>query len=282
MKRTPALALGFLAALAVAASPAISSASVTRSPHAMHTSASVVTTAHPLHTGVQPRLHAHHAHARHAHHARPELRAAAAAHAYAAHSAPAPQPQRRRPVHTHAMLPHAGVKLHRTERGGGAPYALGQASLSLGLWTSGDPMPVSRNELISDPSSGILKGRSPPRGVPLSATTAPSFARPPASAASSRATADLLRTCRSVPALLRNTNSDPRPVEACLRSGASAPGSPALPIRPGHGSARIACGAPALTVRAFEHGELPFRITPDRASEGRTAGSLLPSWRCFA
>jgi hypothetical protein len=266
MQRAHAVIVGWIAALAIAGMPAVSGASV-------------ITTAQALHTGVSARPHSHHGHSHHTHHARgqrAELRAEPASHTHthASHQPPA-APERRAP-HPHAMLPHAGTQLHRSQPQGGAPYALGLASLSLGLSTRGDAMPESHNEQITDPSSGILKGRSPPRGIPLSATCPPCPARP---AAHLRAPADPIRDCRLVPASPASRHDHPHTYEACVLTRASGRGPIAAPVVHRPNPAPLARGFAATPDRAFQRGLLASFQTPDRASEGRTAGSLLPSWR---
>ena len=231
-------------------------------------------TAHALHTGVHARLHTHHGHARHPRHSRSELRAAIAPQVHVSHPAPvAPPKHTPRP---HAMLPHAATKLHRSPTSGGAPYALGRASLSLGLSTRGLAMPATRNELISDPSSGILKGRSPPRGIPLRATSSRCTAR---SAALPRAPADPIRDRRLRPAFPSPRNRQLAMSAVCVRSRIAA-GVPlmALAVHVPH-PALLARGIAATRGRAVRRGPSVRLKTPDRASEGRTAGLSLPSWR---
>ena len=236
MRQLRALVFGTLTALALAGMPGVSSAMV-------------IATASPLHTGVHARVHLHHGHVRHVHRAHAELRAARA-HSQAERSAPAPLMPRSRPARSHAALPHVAAKLHSSPSRGGAPYALGPASLSLALWTHGDPMPVHHNELTSNPSSGILRGRSPPRGDPLSATSSPHPAR---ARNSRRAPLDPIHPIAITnwyPSTTRR-HADPRPF--------------------------ISAGAGGIVASPLTDPN----VTPDRAFEGRPAGSYVPSWRCF-
>jgi hypothetical protein len=155
-------------------------------------------------------------------------------------AAPAP---RHRPARSRATLPHATAKLHRGDSRGGTPYALGHASLSLGLWTGSESLPTGGYELITNPTSGVLRGRSPPRGDPPSAT-------PPAAPA-------------RLPSLLR------------------APLHPIPSTFPTHKTPAPA--APRAVERrrfaARPGGTFTTRSTPDCALEGGPSGVHLPSWR---
>ena len=236
------ITLAVCAALVIAGVPAISGAAVlapARPP--------VVTPARALHTGVHARGrgrargrrgHGHHGHR----HIRAELSAAPGT-VSLGHSAPFPGAPVRRPPRAHATLPHTSVKLHRSESRGGTPYALGQASLSLSLETGAGAMPVCRNEVISNPCAGTLRGRSPPRGMPSIALV-------------------LLGPARL----------------------AHLPCAPAVPHRDIRFASRDCPTSPLPHVASFRApGGRPFPdaspFTPDRASEGRPAGSLPPSWR---
>ena len=210
--------------------------------------ATAVMPAKALHTSVHPRSRIHHHRRSHrAHHIRAELRSVPAR-SWSGGAAPSRRAPSRRPARSHATLPHSAAKLHRSDSRGGAPYALGHASLSLSLWTGGESIPAAHNDLVSNPSSGILKGRSPPRGDPLAATRLPFSER----ATLLRAPTDPLRN--PSPTTSRDHHSPP--AEACSISAARTRG----------------CVVPQFTVS---------RITPDRASEGGPAGTHLPSWRCF-
>lgn len=235
MKRS--LTLATLATLALAGMPCIAGAAV-------------IVTANALHTGVHARVHLHRGHARHAHHVRAEL-SAARVRLHAARPVSVPVVPRSRPARSHSALPHATTKVHPSPSRGGTPYALGPASLSLGLWTGSDPMPVDRNELISNPSSGILRGRSPPRGDPPSATPSPSAAR---AHTFLRAPLDSFH-----PLIPQTTSRRARAswhADECPPYAARPDGFLDLPLPRSHN-------------------------TPDRALEGGPAGSHLPSWRCF-
>ena len=270
MQRLLAIALGSFAVLALAGTPALAVANVT-------------TTAHALHTGVQPRAHVHRAHGHHAHHGGAELRVTVNSRRSSRQPWSVPAAPHRRPARPHALLPHAGLELHRSSPRGSAPYALGQASLSLGLWTTGESIPINRNELISDPLSGVLRGRSPPRGIPLRATPCPCIARPLNSASPPRASAAPPRDCRTTPAPLAEPTSQHRCFEARLYPGAFASVSIALHAIPDPDLEPVSLAGHAVpTDRASRRREPAFPNTPDRASEGRTAGSPLPSRRSFA
>ncbi len=156
---------------------------------------------------------------------------------------------RSRPARSHSALPHVAAKLHTSPPRGGAPYALGPASLSLGLWSERDPMPAHHNELISNPSSGILKGRSPPRGDPPSAFLLP---RPARALTFHRAPLNPIHRIALVTP--RRRTALPH-AEAC----------------PGIADAGVIVVSPRVN---------PMN-TPDRAFEGRPAGPYLPSWRCI-
>jgi len=244
VNRSWRLTLGSLAALALACLPAISAAADNRPHHPPH--GAVIATAHAVHTGVNARAHAHHARAHHAHRARAAEIRSASAHTYDGRPLPLPATPLHHPARSHAMIPHTAVKLSRAQTRGGTPYALGQASLSLGLWTGVNRVPVGHDEVPANPAWGCLRGRSPPRGQPLCATLLPGPAR---IAATSCAPADRFRAL--APA---SSSSD------LLSTGV-----------------RDRDRAMAAFVMEFAS---PF--TPDRAFEGRPAGSHLPSWRCFA
>jgi len=234
MKRWIVLAM--FAALAFAGLPAIAGAMV-------------ITTANPVHTGVHARVRLHH-HARHLRHARAEL-SAAHGHVPVSRPIPVPAPLRSRPARSHTAVPHTATKLHPSPTRGGAPYALGPASLSLALGTSDPSMPVAHNELISNPSTGILRGRSPPRGDPPSAIASPHLAR---ALTSRRAPSDPIHS---------------------LPVSSTSPFAHAL----AHAGMRVPCAVLPDGTFAFS---LPcFPYTPDRALEGGPAGTHLPSWRCF-
>ena len=279
MKRSRSITFGIVALLALAGMPAISGASSHAAPLAARKGLTLTTTARAVHTGVHAGARPHHARAHRGHHTRTELRAAATRHGLSRHPGSAPVAPRPRPAHSHAALPHAATKLHRNLPRGGAPYALGQASLSLGLWTDGGEMPACQNDLISDPLSGLLRGRSPPRGIPLIAISTPCPARPAALLAC--APADSFRDRRSPLALQVSSSLDPSRVEARPTSGASARGSMPTTVRFRREPRCLVAGSADLSCRAFPRGTVASPITPDRASEGRAAGSLLPSWRWF-
>jgi hypothetical protein len=254
MKISQALTFASLATLAFAGRPIICAADVT--PASVSTSASTranaaaTTSASALHTGVHPRAHHHRLHARRA--KRSELRAAPA-HAPAPTAIPSPVPAmpKRRPAGSRAALPHVTNKPPRSQPRGGAPYALGPASPSLGQGLDRVPMPTQHNELVSNPSSGILRGRSPPRGDPLSATSLPR----------SRAT---LPTSRA-PSNSIHIVSEPAPLRRFASGHAGNPPEAATDSL-----------GPFVFHRSPSHDTPP--TVPSRA--GRP-GSHLPSWRCF-
>lgn len=238
--------------------------------------AGVVVSARAVHTGVHPHARTHRHHARH--HAAPHAELRAAAQHGAGHTrrgAPAiPHP---RPGRSHALPAHAGTQLRRSPSRGGVPYALGPASLSLGLWTDGTPMRAMQNDGATDPRLGILKGRSPPRGDTPCAIRCPTSARP---ALTPRAPAPAFGACCiSKPAAecLAATLPDPVLTHSFgFRVHRSTPG-PVGVRRP-----QRLCAAretPSACTPCFAPSVIP--ITPDRAFEGRAAGPTLPSRRKF-
>ena len=217
-------------------------------------SATVLVSARALHTSVHPARRAHHHHVRHRHATAAELRSAS--HPRPRHGHPrTPAAPLRHAGRSHALPPHASNKLQRSHTRGGTPYALGLASLSLGLWTAGSPLPGTQNDEISNPRSGHLKGRSPPRGSPPSATPYPA---------------------RPVPAVRV-------PAEFFRNSPATRPDAefPAKAPRESQLTAhRVPCAVSApLSLRGPCFALPVFPQVPDRASEGRTAGHSMPSWR---
>ena len=258
-----ALAFMILVSLLMAAAPASASAIV-------------LVTARAVHTSVHAHSRAHHHHARHRHATNAELRAGSQHHNSHSRTGGPSTPRQRPAGRAHALPPHASNKLQRGHERGGAPYALGLASLSLGLWTTGSPLTATQNDGVTDPRLGHLKGRSPPRGNPPSAITC-CAAR---SLAPKCAPAELIRPSRYArpdaesPAKARR---DPRPTAE----------SHATPCR----IAQIAaCSAPAssrvprmaATPSAPSSIAVVTSINPDRAFEGRAAGQTLPSRRKFA
>ncbi len=150
-----------------------------------HRRRTMIGAANALHTGVLAHRRAHH-HGRGTH---PAVRATLApATSYVAFPLPLPLPRPlRHPARAHAALPHVAAKLHRAGSRGGTPYALGNASPSVGLGARSAAMAQLCNDRVSDPASGWMTGRSPPRGDPLTASASSasprrarrsSFARP--------------------------------------------------------------------------------------------------------
>jgi hypothetical protein len=243
MNPSRSLLLATFATAVVMAAPGVAGAAAIASARAPH--ASLIAAAHPLHTDVHTRVRGHRVHGHHARrHIHAELRAGATA-AAAGHGPRAPLPPPHHPARSHALLPHATVKLHRENPRGGSPYALGQASLSVSLVPGRPSAPVLQNELVSNPASGVLKGRSPPRGIPLSAFLPPRSARHAIPARAPAASRRESVPCDAPPTFVPRSN----PFAALL-------------------CPRFARQNPFASL-----------ITPDRASEGGPAGSSLPSWR---
>jgi hypothetical protein len=262
MKISQALTFVSLATLAFAGRSSICAADVTPASVSTPVSTSVSTSASTranaaatisasaLHTGVHPRAHHHRLHVRRAR--RSELRAAPA-HAPAPTTIPSPVPTmpKRRPAGSRAALPHVTNKPPRSQPRGGAPYALGPASPSLGQGLDRVPMPTQHNELVSNPSLGLLRGRSPPRGDPLSATSLPR----------SRATLPTSRAPRNPIHIV----SEP----ASLRRFAS-----------GHAGNSPEAATDSLGPFVFHRS--PSHVTPPTVpSRAGRPGSHLPLWRCF-
>ena len=237
--------------------------------------AALIVPARALHTGVRAPRH-HHAHHRPTHAA---VRATLARAASTAPAAPAPRLPHR-PARSHAALPHVSAKPHRSVNRGGQPYPIGQASLSIGLETRGMKPASLAREGATDPSQGVLKGRSPPRGDPsadsrslphgrsqhnLSARTAAVAYAPMATPFESAAAFTPAATPLESAAVFTPAASSPDDAVAMFaRSAASSPlvqrDRPARPS--GRSSGRA------------------FITTTDRAPEGGPAGPFMPSWRC--
>ena len=235
----PMKPLPFLLAATLAA--ALSLAGKASASPARH---SITTPARALHTGVHTPAHAAHHRRIHRTHGRATVRASISGAVPGPHlPAPAaPATPERRPARSHATLPHAGAKVHRTPTRGGQPYPLGHASPSLALETGCVPLDATRNETVTSPARGILKGRSPPRGDPLCATSLPLPARDaPLLRAPVRPSSTFGRLAIRAPACDRSTAPVPnRPSDRCLSL-----------------------------------------FTTDRAPEGGPVGLVSPSRRCF-
>ncbi len=268
-----AFALMILAPLLLAAAPA-SSRAIT------------VVSARAVHTSVHPRTHGHHRHARHHHTANAELRAGTRHHG--AHSrAGGPATPRPHSSSSHALPPHASSKLQRNHSPGGAPYALGHASLSLGLWTTGATLTATQNDGVTEPRLGHLKGRSPPRGNPPSAirccrarAVAPKRAPSPGFQPFRNARPDAESTAKA----RRDAPLAAESSALALRDAPLAAESSAIALRdvplasmrsPRVYRAPSTPGAPCCVA-------VTASLNPGRAFEGRTAGSSLPSRRKFS
>lgn len=208
-----------------------------------HRHRAILASANALHTSVHARHHGRR-HGRTAVHA-----TLTGATPYAATPLPfAPRPLHH-PARNHAALPHVSAKPHRTDSRGGAPYALGNASLSVGLGAHATRTVFSMNDHVTDPASGWLKGRSPPRGDPLDAFVVVPSACP-------------RRTDRL--SCVRPARSASRP-----RLG-SIPVSSFMTFRcPG------AASAPGVSLCS------PCGFTSERAPEGGPLGPFMPSWRLY-
>jgi hypothetical protein len=235
--KSVAIALALLAATLLAG-PA--SAAVAVSAPTAHTAhRGIVATAHAVHTGVHPAAHRHHrARSIHEHAA---VRASIAR-AAAAPVTPTPAAPVRHPAHHPAVLPHVAAKGLRAPSRGTHPGALGQASPGLGPATDESSFAAIVNDLVTDPHQALLRGRSPPRGDPPSATL-PSSSCAPA--------APHLRAPSPHSPLSRRTFATSSPI-----------------------ARRTSDCDRARLVRSrcfFTH--------PDRAPEGGPAGFISPSWR---
>ena len=265
-----ATAFVILASLLMAAAPASASAIVLVSARAVHTS-------------VHPHARAHRHHARHRHATNAELRAGSQRHNSHSRRGSPTVPRQRPAGRAHALPPHAYNKLQRGHERGGAPYALGLASLSLGLWTTGTSLSATENDRVTDPRLGHLKGRSPPRGNPPSAIASCSAC----AIAPMRAPAEPFRPSRSPkpgaeprakarrdPRPTAESNATPRPIATRI---ATTPRRDALTATT---LSRVL--EPAATPSAPSSIAVATSINPDRAFEGRAAGQTLPSRRKFA
>ncbi len=276
-----ATAFVILASLLMAAAPASASAIVLVSARAVHTS-------------VHPHARAHRHHARHRHATNAELRAGSQRHNSHSRRGSPTVPRQRPAGRAHALPPHAYNKLQRGHERGGAPYALGLASLSLGLWTTGTSLSATENDRVTDPRLGHLKGRSPPRGNPPSAIASCSAC----AIAPMRAPAEPFRPSRSPkpgaeprakarrdPRPTAESNATPRPIATRIATTprpiatriATTPRRDALTATT---LSRVL--EPAATPSAPSSIAVATSINPDRAFEGRAAGQTLPSRRKFA
>lgn len=222
----------------------------------------MIAPARALHTEVRA-AHARH-HRAHHRHARSVVHASMSR-ASAIPARPAAPVAPRRPARSHAAIPHVSAKPHRATERGGTPYPIGQASLSLGLETRGSKTATIARASATDPTQGVLRGRSPPRGDP-SSDSVPTLecrvlrTRVPAAAPATAATFAAVITPAATP-----IQSDVPRTPAPLTIAALPPAAPLS-----HRDAR----ASRACVRAF--------ITPaDRAPEGGPDGFVMPSWRYF-
>jgi hypothetical protein len=214
-----------------------------------HKHRAMIAAANAVHTDVHSRRH------RHAHGAHPAVRATLTG---AAPYAAIPLPMAPRPMHhparSHAALPHVvTTKPHRSDSRGGTPYALGNASLSVGLGASQTAAAPMLNDHVTNPAKGWLEGRGPPRGDPLS-DSPPAFPR---------------RTIRFLAVRPSRLDSTPRSAAIDLpafpqsfRRGSIADASASGPASP---------PAPSCS---------PSDVTSRRALEGGSLGPFMPSWRC--
>jgi len=213
----------------------------------------LVTTAHAVHTGVHAAHRHHRVHRAHGHAA---VRASIAR-AASTPVAPAPALPVHHPARHPAVLPHVAAKVMRAPSRGTHPGALGQASPGLGPATDQSSFSAIVNDRVSDPHHALLRGRSPPRGDPPSATS-PASSRAPA-ALHLRAPALHAPVTHGASATLADCTAD-----SPLRSIVLARQTPfAEPFD--RDAARL------VRSPCFTH--------PDRAFEGKPAGSISPSWR---